>query len=130
MTEETTNGVRLEGLTLPVSDLERSLAFYRDLLGFGVEYRNGSTIALLRIGWGTLGLLHAEAPGPAGPRTNVHVELTTDDLDGLYGDLRGRGAEFLEPPRDKPWERAMSLLDPDGYRVEFAQGRRGRNRTE
>lgn len=49
---------------------------------------------------------------------------------GLYEDLRGCGAGFSEPPRDKPWERAMSLLDPDGYRIEFAQGHRGRNRTD
>ena len=128
--EETTNSVRMEGLTLPVSDLERSLAFYRNLLGFEVEYRNGSTIALLRIGEGTLGLLHAKVPGPTEQRKNVHVELTTDDLDGLYEDLKGRGAEFYEPPRDKSWERSMSLLDPDGYRIEFAHGRRGRNRTD
>jgi len=67
MTEETTSGVRMEGLTLPVSDLERSLAFYRDLLGFDVEVRS-DRFALLRIGGGTLGLLRAKAPGPAGPR--------------------------------------------------------------
>lgn len=120
MAEETTNGVRMEGLTLPVSDLERSLEFYRDLLGLAVEYRKGS-FAQLRIGGGALGLIRAEAPGPVGPRKNVHVELGTNDLDGLYEDLKGRGAEFLDPPRDRPWERAMSLLDPDGYRVEFEE---------
>lgn len=128
--EETKNILRMEGMTLPVSDLERSLAFYRGLLGFDVEYRSGDKVALLRIGEGTLGLLRAEAPVPAGQRVNVHVELTTDDLDGLYEGLKGRRAEFYEPLRDKPWERSMSLLDPDGYRVEFAQGRRGRNRTD
>lgn len=49
MTEETTNSVRMEGLTLPVSELERSLAFYGNLLGFEVEYRKGS-FAVLRVG--------------------------------------------------------------------------------
>lgn len=120
MNDVATNSVRMEGLTLPVSDLERSLKFYEDLLGFEVEYRKGS-FALLRVGEGRIGLMSAEAPGPAEPRKNLHVELGTDDLDRLYEDLKGRGAEFLDPPRDRPWERAMSLLDPDGYRIEFEE---------
>lgn len=127
MTDETTNAIRLEGLTLPVADLARSLAFYRDLLGFAVTYESPA-FALVRIGDGSLGLLRAAAPGPAGPRANVHVELSTDDLDGLYDELTRRGAAFSGPPTDRPWERAVSLLDPDGYRVEFAQGRRDPSR--
>lgn len=63
----------------------------------------------------------AQAPGSADPRKNLHVELGTDDVGKLYEELKGRGAEFLDPPRDRPWERAMSLLDPDGYRVEFEE---------
>lgn len=58
-------------------------------------------------------------------RRGVHVEFTTDDLDGLYDELRAAGVEFAEPPHDEPWERAMTAYDPDGYSVEFGQGPRG-----
>jgi len=55
----------------------------------------------------------------------VHVEFTTDDLDSLYADLKAAGVQFAAPPHDEPWERSMTAYDPDGYSVEFAQGRRG-----
>lgn len=55
----------------------------------------------------------------------VHVELSTDHLDELYEELRARSVQIDVPPHDEPWERAMTILDPDGYSVEFAQGRRG-----
>lgn len=53
------------------------------------------------------------------------LKFSTDDLDGLYVILQGHGLTFAEPPHDEPWERSMTALDPDGYAVEFAQGRRG-----
>ena len=34
---------------------------------------------------------------------------------------------FAQPPHDEPWERAMTAFDPDGYAVEFSQGKRGKN---
>jgi len=37
---------------------------------------------------------------------------------------------FHEPPHDEPWERSMAAFDPDGYTVEFAQGRRGANKPK
>jgi hypothetical protein len=51
------------------------------------------------------------------------------DLDGLYEELKAQGVVFHQPPHDEPWERAMTAFDPDGYAVEFAQGKRGKNRT-
>ena len=60
----------------------------------------------------------------------IHVEFTTDDLDGLYEELKSRGVAFHQPPHDEPWERSMTALDPDGYSVEFAQGKRGHNQTK
>jgi hypothetical protein len=36
-----------------------------------------------------------------------------------------RGVVFFEPPQEEPWGRSMRAHDPDGYTVEFAEGRRG-----
>ena len=63
-------------------------------------------------------------------KRSIHVEFSTDNLDALYQDLQARGVVFHEPPHDEPWERSMTAFDPDGYAVEFAQGRRGHNSTE
>jgi catechol 2,3-dioxygenase-like lactoylglutathione lyase family enzyme len=118
--------IRFEGLSLPVSDIARSVAFYQQF-GFQVELY-GPQFALLRLGEGTLGLLKSEVLEQTHTlRERIHIELSTDHLDELYAELQGRGVIFLEPPHDEPWERAMATPDPDGYHLEIAQGRRGHN---
>ena len=127
--------VRLEGLTLRVDNVQRSIAFYSEKLGFAVEIDKAPDFAMIRIGGpqgGTIGLLPAEQDGPsmsAEQRAGIHIELTTDDLDALYEELKARGVEFFEPPHEEPWERSMRAHDPDGYTVEFAEGRRGHRGT-
>jgi catechol 2,3-dioxygenase-like lactoylglutathione lyase family enzyme len=125
---------RMEGLTLTVSDVKRSIAYY-GALGLAVEIDAAPAFALMRVGdgGGTVGLLStAEAQKDGGaalgaPQARaIHVELSTDDLDGLYAELQAKGIAVEVPPHDEPWERSMTAFDPDGYSVEFAQGRRGK----
>jgi catechol 2,3-dioxygenase-like lactoylglutathione lyase family enzyme len=123
--------VRLEGLTLRVESVRRSIEFYGGKLGFAVEIDKTPHFAMIRVGGpqgGTIGLLPMEdtdaSPTPE-QRAGIHIELTTDHLDALYDELRARGVEFFEPPHEEPWERSMRAHDPDGYTVEFAEGRRG-----
>jgi catechol 2,3-dioxygenase-like lactoylglutathione lyase family enzyme len=131
-----TDKMRFEGLTLTVEDVQRSIDYYSGKLGLNVAWNSVPAFAMLRMGAGTIGLLAlAEAKkegvdvsSPA-QKAAVHVEFTTDDLDSLYAELKSKGVEFAQPPHDEPWERAMTAYDPDGYAVEFAQGKRGKNQT-
>jgi catechol 2,3-dioxygenase-like lactoylglutathione lyase family enzyme len=129
-------GMRLEGLTLTVDDVERSLQFYHGKLGLEVALRSLPAFALVKLGSGSIGLLSMEVALNEGievmsalQRRGIHIEFSTDDLDGLYETLKARGIEFVQPPHDEPWERSMTAYDPDGYSVEIAQGRRGKNQT-
>src|SRR6202165_4483520 len=127
--------VRLEGLTLRVADVARSIEFYGHKLGFAVEIDKAPQFAMIRVGGptgGTIGLLVHDSADPFGSksttprqREGIHVELTTDHLDALYEQLQARGVDFFEPPHEEPWERSMRAHDPDGYTIEFAEGRRG-----
>ena len=129
----TDRSVTFEGLSLPVTSLDRSVPFYESL-GFRLEIRNGR-FALLRLGAGTLGLLEpGHAAGldngiPPRLRALVQIELSTPDLDGLFAHLTAAGVQIAVPPRDRGFERSMECRDPDGYTVEFAEGRRGHNAT-
>ena len=129
--------MRFEGLTLTVESVERSIDFYGGKLGLKVEWNAAPAFAMLRIGAGTIGLLSvAEARKEGVEDTNaaqkraIHVELSTDDLDALYEELKSAGVVFHQPPHDEPWERSMTAFDPDGYAVEFAQGKRGHNKPK
>ena len=123
--------VRLEGLTLRVASVRRSIAFYADKLGFAVEIDKAPHFAMIRVGGpggGTIGFLPNDPAGASlkpEQRAGIHIELSTDHLDELYRLLTARGVEFFEPPHEEPWERSMRAHDPDGYTVEFAEGRRG-----
>ena len=131
--------MRFEGVTLTVADVERAIDFYEKKLGLTLEVNAAPDFAMMRIGGtlgGTIGLLSSSRARSEGAeettalqRRAIHVEFSTDDLDALYQDLQARGVVFDEPPHDEPWERSMTAFDPDGYAVEFAQGRRGHNST-
>ena len=132
--------IRLEGFTLTVKNVSRSIDYYTKKLGLKCEWNAAPHFAMLRVGGprgGTIGLLawseaKKEGAVKTSPKHNrsIHVELSTDDLDGLYKELLKKGVKFHTPPHDEPWERSATAFDPDGYSVEFSQGRRGKNKKK
>lgn len=128
----------MEGLSLPVKDVRRSLDFYGKTLGLTVEIKALPHFAMIRVGGkrgGTVGLLSMKEADAAGAKTMTarqraafQVELSTDNVDRFYKRLSARGVHFHRPPHDEPWQRSMQTRDPDGYTVEFAQGLRGHNK--
>lgn len=131
--------VRMEGLTLTVKSVRRSIEYYKNI-GFDCEWNAAPHFAMLRMGGKTgptIGLLAwSEAKKEGATKTtakhnrSVHVELSTARLDDLYAKLVKKGVKFVTPPHDEPWERSATAYDPDGYSIEFAQGRRGKNSTK
>ena len=126
------NKLRLEGLTLSVENVAKSLEFYSGILGLEVAYHAEPAFALVKVGDVSIGLLAVEESRKEGAldttpgqKQAIHVEFSTDDLDAAYTELLAAGVRFHAPPHDEPWERAMTAFDPDGYAVEIAQGRRG-----
>ncbi len=141
----------LHHVGLTVSDLERSLGFYRDLLGLPVRERDEASggqvesitgvsgtrvrIADLDFGSGrTLELTqYLSPPGDAvRPRPvdsgHVHVGIEVDNVDAVYGRLVGAGIVTRSKPtelRDAGpfWTGAkvFHALDPDGVTVELVE---------
>ena len=104
--------VSFQGLTLHVKDVERSREFYERLPGVALQHHRPGQFALFLIGDVLLGLLQVGS--------GFHIELVTDDLDGLYADLRRRGIDPKGPPRKRSWgERTFIVADPDGNQIEF-----------
>ena len=97
-----------------MEDVDRALGFYRDKFNFEVLYATPA-FALLNTGAGTLGLLSLSQATKRGAilaspeqRRGIHIEFSTDDLDGLYATLLANGVEFTSPPHGEAWERAIS----------------------
>ncbi len=115
---------------LTVQDLDRSVAFYRDVVGLPLA----TVIADRRVafmwigapGDAMLGLW--EAPGPMGLHLHIALRMTKEDVLGAVEVLRASGIgplDFHGTPTDTPsvigWMPAISLFfrDPDGHSIEF-----------
>jgi catechol 2,3-dioxygenase-like lactoylglutathione lyase family enzyme len=109
----------LAGVTLHVADVDRSVAFYRQLPGATVLFHMPGRFGMLQFGTGRLGLL-------ADQKRQFHVELEVPDLDAAAVALRELGIA-ADGPTTRDWgERDILVHDPDGYLLEFAVPRAAR----
>ncbi len=113
--EETQHQLSLEGLTMRVEDVERSVEFYMKLPGAEIITHHKGVFALIRIGAGRLGLLQM----PSAPLFHLEFE-TPGDLDMLAQQFQAAGMEYVKKPAQKSWgEVDFTVRDPDGNILEF-----------
>jgi lactoylglutathione lyase len=106
---------RISVIYLYVSEMRRSLAFYRDLLGIPLAGDDAWTEATFP--GGTRFALHAAHDGVGALSAGtVHVDFEVGDVDKAAERLRAAGADVRETMRDE-WGAAVEVLDPDGYRI-------------
>lgn len=125
--------LRLRQITpsFTATDLQRSIAFYRDVLGFlvGEEWRENGALAGCEIHAGAVTFMLGQddfAKGkdrPKGIGTRVWCH-TTQDLDRLAGEIKARGGVLDQEPQLMPWgDRVFMISDPDGFKLTFVQAR-------
>lgn len=110
-------GMRFDGgltCAMGVSDLERSIAWYRDALGFDLLYRmEGEAWCELKtsVERVTLGLSQVEEAGGRGGAT---LTFGVDDIEAAKADLDARRIRQDGPIRDIPGlVRLLTFYDPD-----------------
>src|SRR3954451_1517914 len=119
--------VRIGHVHLKVADLERAVAFYRDVLGFEVTQRYGNEAAFLSAGGyhHHIGLNTWEsqdgAPPPPGTTGLYHLAILYPTRAQLADALRRltRAGIELEGASDHGVSEALYLRDPDGNGVEL-----------
>ncbi|MFC6021909.1 VOC family protein [Plantactinospora solaniradicis] len=114
------------GITLLVTDLDRSITFYRDLLGF-FEIDGGEGNAILASGATRLVLRAIREVAPINRRL-VHLNLEVNDVNAVYEELLAKGVKFTYAPRAvnrgaklELW--AAAFRDPDGHGIALTQWR-------
>jgi catechol 2,3-dioxygenase-like lactoylglutathione lyase family enzyme len=142
--------IRLDHVSVTCADLDRSISFYRDVLGLAFLGRGESDgkdlsqitgLPDVRLRWAELDLgggqllelLQYTSPvgGAVRQRTNEagsgHIGLAVDDIDAVYRRLVGAGATVRSEPVEiseaGDWDgvRSMYLLDPDGVTIELVE---------
>lgn len=110
-----------------VSDLERSIVFYRDGLGltpaFDFVNEQGRRFGLYLFAGGRtfIELFEGQLGERAEGQSFRHICLEVDDIQAAVQTLRGRGIEVSEPKLggDRSWQ--AWITDPDGNRFELHQ---------
>jgi predicted enzyme related to lactoylglutathione lyase len=111
----------LEFLFLEVNNLEESLGFYRELLGFEISKHSPESeppLATLQAGGLKISLAQQlETMLKRGRGVSFFIGVR--DVDDYYNQLRAKGVEVY-PPVDEGWGgRFITLQDPDRYRFFF-----------
>jgi catechol 2,3-dioxygenase-like lactoylglutathione lyase family enzyme len=111
-----------------VSNVEASAAFFRDKLGFAIDFLHGHPpfYASVSRDAACLHLRFVHAPVIT-PQVREREEgllsafLEVDNIQGLFAEYKAAGVEFAHPLRKEPWgASAFIVLDPDGNGICFA----------
>jgi lactoylglutathione lyase len=123
---------------LIVADIDRSTAFYRDVLGFSVVttvpdqapfvfvwlQRDGVSVFLNAQGAAAEDLPHFGAQSIGGTATlyvTIDADGPGDGVDALYGAIAGQCRVVLPLKTQFYGMREFAVADPDGYTLMFAQ---------
>jgi len=114
---------------ITANDLEKSLAWYRDVVGFAVEERweRDGKLAGVQLRAGKVTFMLGQDDWKKG-RDRKKGEgfrlycMTTQDIDALAAKIVARGGTLDQGPKDQPWGmRDFALTDPDGFKITIAK---------
>ena len=116
--------------SLTVSDLQKSLVWYRDVLGFTVarEFEREGTLFAVSLRAGAVPLLITQDTGAKGSDRvkgeGFSLQLTTDqNIDEMATRIQARGGTLDSEPVDGWGARVFRLRDPDGFRLVISSER-------
>lgn len=108
---------------IAVHDLQKSAAFYRDVLGFEIH-------TIPDPGWlfykcGECTIWAGQCPDALSPAQlgdhSYFAYLEIEEINSFYDSVRGKGAVISKSLRDEPWGmREFGLVTADGHRIMFA----------
>ena len=115
---------------LVVADIQKAIAFYRDVLGGEVVMDSSAGVVKIANSWVILNL---GGPG-TDDKPDVTLEVPTDlnkvnafmnirvaDIHARYKEWKAKGAEFITEPKEHEYEWRCYMRDPDGHLMEVGQ---------
>ena len=107
-------------LLIPVEDFERSVSFYRDVLGLPVLFSAPPQMAFFQCG--VIRLLVGVTPAGQKAQRGSAIYFSVRDIEGVHASLHAKGVEFKAPPhvvnrsgRSETW--LAEFVDPDGNQL-------------
>ena len=120
---ESLRGRRIS-VSLTVADLQASLKWYCDVVGFTVREsweNHGAVVGVEMVAGSVRIVLNQDDWSKGRDRVKgqgISLYLSTvQDVDGIASHIKDRGGALASEPADMPWgTRSFSIVDPDGFR--------------
>jgi lactoylglutathione lyase len=117
--------LRAPTASFTVNDIEKSLAWYRDVLGFAVKQRweeKGKLLGVAMMAGDVVFFLDQDDWKKGRDRVKgegVRVYCSTDqNVDRLAERIKANGGTLIQEPHDQPWgQRDLAVADPDGFKI-------------
>jgi uncharacterized glyoxalase superfamily protein PhnB len=108
-----------------VNDLAKSLAWYRDVVGFTVdqEHERAGKVVAVSLKAGEVRILLGQDDGAKGMNRDKGAGMsimlsTAQSVDGIAARIKERGGVLATEPTDMPWgARVFRIADPDGFKI-------------
>jgi uncharacterized glyoxalase superfamily protein PhnB len=118
--------------SLTVNDLQKSLAWYRDVVGFAVEetWKEREKVVGMSLRAGDVSLMLGQDDWKKGrdrkKGEGFRIFCTTrNSVDDLAKRIEAKGGRLDQGPTDQPWGmRDITLTDPDGFKITIAAAKR------
>ncbi|HJQ43491.1 MAG TPA: VOC family protein [Jatrophihabitantaceae bacterium] len=106
---------KIELIPVPVSDVDKSIAFYRDQVGFHLDHdhRVSDDLRFVQLTPPGSGCSIALGVATTEPGSLQGTQMVVTDIEQAHAELRSRGVEVGEV-QDFPWGRFVFFTDPDG----------------
>ena len=112
-----------------VNDLEKTVSFYRDVLGLREESRHesprGSKLVFLKAPQSeeTIEICHYPSSGPVQVQPDLtHLAFEVDDLEVFAKELEKKGCKLSDGPTKSSSGSVFAFIDaPEGYEIELIQ---------
>jgi uncharacterized glyoxalase superfamily protein PhnB len=120
-------------ISLTVKDLQKSLAYYQDVLGFAIERKmeREGKLRSVALKAGDVSISINQDDGAKGwervKGEGFSLRITTDQsIDEIANRIKKHGGTLDSEPADTPWgSRAFRFRDPDGYKFMISSPRSG-----
>jgi uncharacterized glyoxalase superfamily protein PhnB len=118
--------------SLTVNDLDRSVSWYRDVLGFGVEetWKDDGKVVGVSLRAGDVSFMIGQDDWKKGrdrkKGEGFRIFCTTrKNVDEIAKRIKSKGGQLDNEPQDQPWGmRDFSVTDPDGFKITIAKNLR------
>jgi len=116
--------IRLELVILPVTDVDKTKAFYVDKVGFVADHDQRVSDQLRFVQLTPPGSACSIAIGEgitdAGPGSVSGMQVVVDDIEQAHREFTARGLDVGDID-DQPWGRFLYFADPDGNKWSVQQ---------